>query len=99
MFNMYNAYFGSDTYANDIVYSMKGEPCTTVASGTPSRTCIKDFCRDFFCEVDANGAVTQYPQSTTVRKEIIKKSSAYITTWMYVLHERCELERGGNPRG
>jgi Notch-like protein len=66
---------------------MKGEACTSSASGTPSRTCIKDFCKDFFCEVDANGAVTQYPQSTTVRKEIIKKSSAYITTWMYVLHE------------
>jgi hypothetical protein len=87
MFNMYNAYFGSDTYANDIVYSMKGEACTSTASGTPQRTCKKDFCKDFFCEVNANGAVTQYPQSTTVRKEIIKKSSAYITTWMYVLHE------------
>jgi Notch-like protein len=66
---------------------MKGEPCTTVGSGTPARTCIKDFCKDFFCEVDTSGAVAQYVQSNTVKTEIIKKSSAYITTWMYVLHE------------
>merc|ERR1719155_467918 len=63
MFNMYNAYFGSDTYANDIVYSMKGEACTTTDDSN-GRSCIKDFCKDFFCEVDGT-TVTQYPQSTT----------------------------------
>jgi hypothetical protein len=84
MYVLYSDYWGSDTYANDIVYSMKGEACTTTADSN-GRSCVKDFCKDFFCEVD--GTTVTYPTTVEVRREIIKKSSAYITTWMYVIHE------------